>query len=124
MNRSLLYGVFRICRFALLVAVAAGVMSAASPKTAFAKAFTCHPVEVAVFPKSRLHVRCFPGDGAIEYFALGVADADANRTLSILSTAFAAEKSLMIYYDPADLSGVTISCLLQDCRLIQGAAVF
>jgi len=125
MNRSLLYVAFRICRLALLVAVAAGVLS--TPKAAFAatKTFTCHPVDVGVFPKNRIHVRCSPADGAIEWFALGITDeGDANRMLSIVSTAFATKKRLTIWYDPADLSGAGIGCLTKDCRLIQGARMF
>ena len=127
MNSSPLYGMLRICRYAMLVAATAGVLSAASPQTAFAatKTFTCHPSDVGVFPQKRIHVRCAPADGAIEWFALGIADAgDANRILSLVSTAYALKKSLTIWYDPADLSGGAIGCLTKDCRLIQGARMF
>lgn len=122
MKRSPLYSAFRMCLYAILVAATVGVSSAAF---AAEKTFTCNPIDVAVFPKKRIHVRCSPGDGSISYFALGVADAgEANRTLSILSTAFAAKKKLTIWYDPNDLTGASIGCQTNDCRLIRGVRMF
>lgn len=73
-------------------------------------------------PGSRIHVQCNPGDGAINYFALSVANADASRVLSLVATAVAARRPLFITYDPNDVSGDAIGCSIANCRLIQ--AVF
>jgi hypothetical protein len=110
------------------------LLSLVPASTVFAadKFFTCTPVDVAVFPNSRIHVRCSPGDGPITFFAFGLkadalglkSDADANRVLSILSTAFATNKRLSILYNPDDLDGANIGCLTVDCRLIRGAVMF
>ena len=107
--------------------VTVSLLSLALTTTVFAadKFFTCTPVDVAVFPNSRIHVKCSPGDGPIQYFALGVKDdGEANRMLSILSTAFAAKKRLQILYNPDDLDGDKIGCLNKDCRLLRGATMF
>jgi hypothetical protein len=92
----------------------------ASPATVLAAFFTCTAAEVAVFPGSRIHVRCDPGDGAINYFALGVGNPDTSRVLSLATTAVAARRPLVILYDPNDLSGGAVGCLNINCRLIQG----
>ena len=126
MNRSPLYGAFRIGRYAILVAAVIGVLSAAFTNIAFGaqKTFTCNPVDVAVF-SNRIHVRCSPGDGSIQFFALGTSNTGhTNRTLSMLSTAFIAQKKLAILYDPADVSGASIGCQTKDCRLMIGVTVF
>ena len=121
-----------LCLYAIHAAVivslvTVSLLSLAPATTVFAadKFFTCTPVDVAVFPNSRIHVRCSPGDGPIAFFALGLKDdAEANRVLSILSTAFATKKRLSILYNPDDLDGAKIGCLNKDCRLIRGAAIF
>jgi hypothetical protein len=81
--------------------------------------FVCTAQEVAVFPGSRIHVLCNPGDGAIAFFALSVGNPDASRVLSLAETAVAARRPLGITYDPGDLSGAAIGCLNSNCRLIQ-----
>jgi hypothetical protein len=89
------------------------------------KPFNCNPKEVAAFPKSRIHVACAPGDGAIVFFALGLSSQDdANRVLSLASTAVALKKTIQIFYDPSDLSGANIGCQTNDCRLIRGIRLF
>ena len=113
-------------RPARIAALLGGLLALAAPHAfAATKTFTCTPVDVAVFVKSRVHVQCSPGDGAIKWFALGVGDQnEANRVLSVLSTALAAQKHLTIWYDPNDLSGGAIGCNTGDCRLIQGVRMF
>lgn len=112
-------------RIALLAVGLVGFFSAPQTALAAEKSFICTSVEVAAFPKSRVHVKCNPGDGAIAYFALGVSSQDeANRVVSLAATAFATKKSLTIWYDPADLSGASIGCLTSNCRLILGVAMF
>jgi len=81
--------------------------------------FVCTAQEAAVFPGSRIHVLCNPGDGAIAFFALSVANPDTSRVLSLAATAVAARRPLGITYDPSDLSGAAIGCLNSNCRLIQ-----
>lgn len=127
MKRSPLFGASRMFRGAILLAATVGVLSVALTKVAFAaeKVFTCNPVNVGVFLERRIHVRCSPGDGDISFFALGVASAgEANRMLSILSTAFATNKRLTVFYDPDDLTGASIGCRTNDCRLIRGVIMF
>jgi hypothetical protein len=107
--------------FALLV----GGLTVTDIARAAEKSFTCNPIDVADFPGKRIHVRCSPGDGAISWFALGTSnEAEASRVLSIAATAFAAKKTLTIWYDPADLSGSSLGCLNSDCRKIRGIRMF
>jgi hypothetical protein len=120
-----------MCQYAIHAAVIVILMTVsllylppATTVLAANKFFTCTPVDVAALPK-RIHVKCSPGDGPILWFALGVTDdGDANRMLSILSTAFVAKKKLSILYDPDDLDGAKIGCNTSDCRLIRGAIMF
>jgi hypothetical protein len=93
-----------------------------SPAPAMAGFFTCTAAEVGVWVGSRIHVRCNPGDGAINFFALSVGNPDTNHVLSLATTAVAARRPFVILYDPNDLSGAAIGCLTSNCRLIQ--AVF
>ena len=118
--RDMLNRTGRTLAVGAMINVALATMAWAAPKV-----FTCVPIDVSVYVKQRVHVRCGPGDGAIQYFALGVSDQnEANRILSIVSTAFATQKRLNILYDPADLSGAPLGCVNADCRLIQGVAMF
>ncbi len=106
---------------AALTAATVVLLGLLVPRPANANVFTCKPVQVADFPQSRIHVRCAPGDGSIEYFALGASDAnEANRVLSLAAAALAGNRLLVIFYDPNDLSGAGIGCQNHDCRLIQG----
>ena len=120
-----LRGAFPICCYTILAAAIVCVSIAAIPRTAFAAQFTCNPADVAVFPGKRIHVQCSPGDGAIRWFALRVSNqAEANRMLTILSTAFALQKKLTIWYNQNDTSGANVGCNPSDCRLIQGARMY
>ena len=119
--------------YAILAAVSVSLVCLASATTVFAadKSFTCTPVNVAVFPKpssSRVHVKCSPADGSIAFFALGVKDdgGDANRVLSILSTAIAANKQLTIIYETEsnNVDAKSVCLGKQDCRLIRGVVMF
>jgi hypothetical protein len=79
------------------------------------------PTEVMTYA-ARIHVRCAASVGGIRYFALSTSDAaNAARVLSVLTTAQVAGRTLTILYDPADISGAQIGCLVADCRLIQAA---
>src|SRR5215208_1759817 len=81
-----------------IASFAIGMLSSFPSKDAHAATFQCNPVNVAVFVGSRIHVRCLPGDGAIVFFALSVANAnEANRVLSIASTALAVGRGLSIF---------------------------
>ena len=104
---------------AALGAVAGVCALVASPAPALANFFLCTAQEAAIFPGSRIHVLCNPGDGAIVYFALSVANPDASRVLSLIEAAVAARRPLGVTYDPNDLSGAAIGCINSNCRLIQ-----
>lgn len=125
MKKSTLPSKFQFHQYVMLVAFIFFASGMSFPKIAFAAEFTCNPVDVATFPGKRIHVKCSPANGAIQWFALGVNnEGEANRMLSILSTAFALQKKLTIWYNPNDTSGASIGCNPNDCRLIQGARMF
>src|SRR5262245_38270221 len=76
-----------------------GIAAVGTPGTLFAapKFFTCSPIEARAFPGKRVGVRCSPGDGQTIYFALAVGDdGDANRVLSLISTALVTKRKLSI----------------------------
>ena len=78
----------------------------------------CTPVQVMAFSQ-RIHVRCAAAIGGIRFFALGTANApNAARILTILTTAQVAGRDLTILFDASDLSGASIGCQTNDCRLI------
>ncbi|MEX5219860.1 MAG: hypothetical protein NW701_18695 [Nitrospira sp.] len=115
----------RLYAMAIAVMVSLMSLSPAAPVFGAEKFFACTPANVAAFPNSRIHVKCSPGDGAITFFAFGVKDdGEANRLLSLLTTALVTKKRLDILYDPNDLDGAKIGCLNKDCRLIRGAMMF
>jgi hypothetical protein len=89
------------------------------PAPVLANFFFCTAQEAAIFPGSRIHVLCNPGDGAITFFALSVGNPDASHVLSLIETAVAARRPLGITYDPDDLSGGAIGCINSNCRLIE-----
>jgi hypothetical protein len=105
-------------RLALIGSVAGACALLASPAPAAAKLFKCAARSVAVFPESRIHLRCAPGDGAIEFFAFSITHPDSSRLLSLAATAVAARRVINVSYNENDLSGATIGCLNADCRLI------
>jgi hypothetical protein len=93
-----------------LAGAVAGVCALiASPGPVLAQNFfMCSAQEVAVFPGSRIHVKCNPGDGPdrqIAYFAFNVINMDASRVLSLIETAVVAKLPLQIQYDQNDLQG-------------------
>ena len=123
MKRKSRYGTSLICRV-LLGAVIVAVSSTVSTTSAFAKRFECKPVHVAVIVGKRVGVRCNPGDGAIQYFELGVANAaEANRMYSILATAFALGKGLTLFYSPST-TDLPKNCAPVNCRRLEGAIMW
>lgn len=81
---------------------------------------TCTPLEVMPYVNAqRIHVKCAESYSGIRYFAQSTTDtASVARSLSVLTTAQVAGRTLTIRYDPDDLSGANIGCLTSDCRLI------
>ncbi len=83
--------------------------------------FSCAIAEIAIW-RDRIHVRCDPGDGTINYFA---APADSNnmvttnRYLIIFNTAYAVSKPVRIFYS-LDTSDNPPNCNPVNCRLITG----
>ena len=77
-------------RLVLIGSVVGACALMASPAPASAKLFKCAARAVAVFPESRIHLRCAPGDGAIEFFAFSITHPDSSRVLSLTATAVAA----------------------------------
>ena len=81
----------------------------------------CTPNQVVVSAEApRLQVRCDESFGGVVYFAAPTADpAQASRILSVIQTALIAGRTLIVNYEPADLSGAGIGCQSNDCRLIR-----
>jgi hypothetical protein len=105
-----------VVRVVGLAIIAGGL--AMRPAAAAQVVVFCTPNEVQVYPE-RLHVRCDESFGGIVYFVTSTADAaQAARSLSVIQTAMVAGRTLIVRYDPDDLSGAAIGCLTQDCRLI------
>ena len=89
----------------------------------------CTPANVAVFPQ-RIHIKCNEtfddGNGSltIQYFAVSTANAaNVGRYQSLFTAAFVSGKRVYIFYDPTDLSGQSLACSNNDCRLVTGAAI-
>ena len=81
---------------------------------------SCVPVGVVTY-RIRVHIHCAAAVDGISFFAVSTTDtAYAARVLSTISTAQVAGRTLSILYDPADLSGASIGCQTNDCRLILG----
>jgi hypothetical protein len=101
----------------LLLAVG---LAAAPAWTAPVEVF-CTPNQVVVLTEApRLQVRCDESFGGVVYFAAPTADAaQAGRVLSVIQTALVAGRTLIVNYEPADLSGSVIGCQSKDCRLIR-----
>ena len=105
-------------RFGLL---AAALLLGLAPQVAKAAPVDgyCTPDQVIVW-NNRVHVRCATLVGSFKYFAAPTSDqAHAARVLSVINTALVAGRTLIIRYDPVDLSGAAVGCLTSDCRLIQ-----
>lgn len=102
-----------------------GNVTFASSPAAPLDSFICTPTAVGAFP-GRVHIRCNPAaPGAISYFAVCVSNdaANANRFLSLFTTAKATGKNLAVYYTPSDTTGTACGCAAGDCRLAYGAEV-
>ena len=125
LRRNQKYRCGRGARLSLAGAVAGVCALIASPGPVLAQNFfVCSAQEAAVFPGSRIHVKCDPGDGEnrqIAYFALSDANPDVSRVLSLIETAVVSKLPLQIEYELNDLSGAAIGCINANCRLIQGA---
>ena len=94
---------------------------AAGPAWAAPLDVFCTPNQVVVFTEApRLQVRCDESFSGVVYFAAPTADpAQAGRILSVIQTALVAGRTLIVNYEPADLSGAVIGCQSNDCRLIR-----
>lgn len=94
----------------------------AQPQTGTAR---CVPVEVAAFTLApKIHVKCQSPTDRILFFAVSTEDAaSAERVLMIMTSALTAGRALSIVYDPSNLTGETIGCLPQDCRLIVSVSI-
>ncbi len=81
----------------------------------------CTPNQIVVLTEApRLQVRCDESFSGVVYFAAPTADAaQAGRVLSVIQTALVAGRTLIVNYEPADLSGAGIGCQSNDCRLIR-----
>jgi hypothetical protein len=101
---------------ALLAAGLAAAPALSAPVDVF-----CTPNQVLVFTEApRLQVRCDESFSGVVYFAAPTADpAQASRILSVIQTALVAGRTLIVSYEPADLSGAGIGCQSNDCRLIR-----
>ena len=108
----------RRARLALVGSIVGACAFMASPAPASAKILKCAAQAVAVIPEWRIHLRCSPGDGAIDYFAFNITHLDSSRVLSLAATAVAAKRAIYISYNENDLSGAAIGCLNSNCRLI------
>ncbi len=101
-------------------AVAQGATSSDSIQAPEAYAeFTCTIGEVAVFT-DRIHVNCNPANGAIRFFAASAAQGEVlntNRFLTLLNTAYALGKPVVVGYD-TNTAANPPSCLVTDCRKI------
>jgi hypothetical protein len=106
-------------KMAALAVVAGGL--AAGPAVAAPVDVFCTANQVVVFTEApRLHVRCDESFGGVFFFANSTTDAaQASRILSVIQTALVAGRTLIIRYDPDDLSGAGIGCQTNDCRLIR-----
>ena len=107
-------------RLTVLTLISAGGL-VAGPAIAAPTDIFCTPNQVVVFTTApRLHVRCEESFGGVIYFATATADTgQAARILSIIETALVAGRTLIINYDPNDLTGASIGCQTKDCRLIR-----
>ena len=84
---------------------------------------TCTPTGVATFP-SRVHIRCSQSFSGVAFFAFGSNDAAAaSRNMSLATSALISGRNVRIFYDPADQSGASIGCNVNDCRLLRGLEI-
>ncbi len=101
-------------RTAIFAALVASLVAFAP--SAHAENFSCNPVNVASFG-NRVHVKCAPGDGAIVFFAVNTTNPGAAQRFSdIAVAALVNNKSLLIQFDPANTTGPSFGCALDNCR--------
>jgi hypothetical protein len=113
-----------ILALALLVGLSLKDRVSAATPSAPLSVISCSPSTVAAFT-NRVHVSCNPAAGSIVYFAYCSTkdSANANRFLSIFTTAKVTGKAIYIYYNPNDTSGTSCGCASNNCRVIEGAEV-
>jgi hypothetical protein len=106
----------RVGRAVLLAAGLAAGPAWTAPVDVF-----CTPNQIVVLTEApRLQVRCDESFSGVVYFAAPTADAaQAGRVLSVIQTALVAGRTLIVNYEPTDLSGASIGCQSNDCRLIR-----
>ncbi len=117
------YRIWHTLSTGLLVAFGTGMsfcaLFSSTPARAAPTDTFCTPVQVVDWGV-RVHVRCAAAVGGIIYFAVSTSDSQrAARVLSLASTALVAGRTLIINYDPADLSGASFGCQTNDCRVIR-----
>lgn len=82
----------------------------------------CTPENIAAYT-TRVHVKCTAAVGGIQYFAVSTDNAAfAARTLSVLSTAQVAGRTLDILYEPDNTSNLPPGCMESDCRALLAAS--
>jgi hypothetical protein len=102
-----------------LFQLATGLTLSALPAAAAPQDTSCTPTQVVEWG-TRVHVRCAAAVGGISYFALSTSEPHrAARVLSLATTALVAGRTLIINFDPADLSGASFGCQTNDCRVIR-----
>ena len=108
-------------RFLAVLAATAWMLSLWPASAPAADQFSaCKPVESAVLP-THIHVLCqTPVDGRFPFFAItNVEPRQANRMLALMVGAELGDKFLRILFDPADTSGASFGCRVEDCRIIK-----
>jgi hypothetical protein len=103
----------------------AGTAATAAATAESSATARCIPAEIAVYTQSpRVHVKCTSPTQGILYFAIGTQDAqNAQRVLTVLTTAITTGRALSIIYDPSDTSGQEIGCLPSNCRMIVAVSI-
>jgi len=110
--------------FVLLTALVLGLLAGATRASAAETSVICTPTGVATFA-SRIHVRCAQSFSGIVFFAYRSTDsAGAARYMSVATSALISGRQVRIFYDPADLTGASIGCQNNDCRLLRGLEIF
>lgn len=89
--------------------------------------FSCKLRDVTVF-NNRIHVRCTTAPAtmtALYFYALPTASntTQANRLLTLGSTALVANRKFIAHYGAGDTSGVEFGCQANDCRRLQAFGI-
>lgn len=110
----------RLLRMGLLLPAALAL----APAVQADEYFSCKVKDVTVF-SSRIHVRCTTTTAAgIYFFALPTSNSvQANRLLTIGSTALVSGRKFVAIYDLGDTSGAAWGCQASDCRALIGFAI-